>query len=113
MSSGQSCLICVQKSPAASAPALPVAAALPLLAALDDAALVLLLEVLLLLLLQADSASATALIPATVAVILRLLRENTRPTSVFPWVAHVRALTRLSHEIVFIATAQLEIGLCE
>jgi hypothetical protein len=90
----------------------PVAAAVSL--APDEAAaeVELLLDVLLVLL-QADSASATALIPATVAVILRLLRENTRPTSVFPWVAHVRALTRLSHEIVFIATAQLEIGLCE
>src|SRR5664279_5389265 len=106
MSSGQSCLICVQKSPVASAPALPLAAALV------DAALVLLLDVLLVLL-QADSASATALIPATVAVILRLLRENTRPTSVFLWVERVRALTRLSHGSVFIAVTQLENGYCE
>ena len=79
MSSGHCCLIAAQKSsPAPLAP--PLAVELPLAAALE-----LLLEVLLLL--QADSASATALIPATVAVILRLLRENTRPTSVFLWVS--------------------------
>ena len=82
MSSGQSFLIWVQKSPLVSTVPLPLASAAALVV---SAALELLLEVLLLL--QADSASATALIPATVAVILRLLRENTRPTSVFLWVS--------------------------
>jgi uncharacterized membrane protein len=81
MSSGQSFLICVQKSPLVSSVPLPLSAA----ALVVSAALELLLEVLLLL--QADSASATALIPATVAVILRLLRENTRSTSVFLWLS--------------------------
>src|SRR5664279_1338847 len=74
MSSGHSALICEQTSPVAAA---PLAVAPP--EALDAAAalVVPLLEVLLLL--QADSANASALIPATVAVILRWLRENTRP----------------------------------
>jgi len=79
-------LIAAQKSSLAPL-APPLAVELPLAAALELAASLeeLLLEVLLLL--QADSASATALIPATVAVILRLLRENTRSTSVFLWLS--------------------------
>jgi hypothetical protein len=72
MSSGHSALICVQKSPLASAPplaaALPLAAA-PLLVAADVAAAdVELLLLVVLLLLHADSTSATALMPAMVAV---------------------------------------------
>src|SRR5664279_2052432 len=89
MSSGHCDLICVQKSPVAAA---PLAVAPP--EALDAAAalVVPLLEVLLLL--QADSANASALIPATVAVILRWLRGNTRPDLHLPVDVHVRALTR-------------------